>query len=260
MTTSRVPDSSGTLAGRRVVTTRDTPGRLDELLVAQGATVLHVPLIEIIGPPNDGAQLDAVLNELGRASWLVVSSQHGAAAAGPSARGQSVRLAAVGTRTADVLAASAGRHVDLMPERQTAADLLAIFPPPQRSQPLAEVPAEPAPKELVVLAVGDLAAPTLADGLRALGYEVRSVVAYRTRRRRPTDAERVAALSADAVVFASGSSAQAWASTMGTASPAIVAIGPTTAAAATAAGLQVAAVAADHSLVGVVAAVTTLLS
>lgn len=248
MPTSPTAEGNGPLGGRRVVTTRDTPGRLDELLAARGATVIHVPLIEVVGPPDGGAQLGAALQRLDRASWLVVSSQHGAAAAGPAAREHHVRLAAVGTRTAEVLAAATGRSVDLVPSRQTAADLVAIFPPPTRRG------------ELVILAVGDLAASTLANGLRELGYEVALAVAYQTRRRQPSGTERSAALSADAVVFASGSSAQAWASTLGTTAPPIVAIGPTTGAAAIAAGLQVAAVAADHSLEGVVTAVTKLLA
>ncbi len=231
-----------------MVTTRDTPGKLDELLTAYGATVIHVPLIEIVGPPDGGAQLAAALGRLSHASWLVVTSQHGAIAVGAAARAHGVRLAAVGTRTAEVLARSAGRAVDVVPAQQTAAALMAVFPLPD------------SPGELVVVAVGDLAAPTLTDGLRGLGYDVISAVAYRTLRRDPSSTERAAALEADAVVFASGSSAEAWATSMGLLAPPVVAIGPTTAAAATAAGLQVAAVAADHSVEGLVAAVTELLT
>jgi uroporphyrinogen-III synthase len=205
-------------------------------------------LIEIIAPPDGGVELGAAMRRLPEATWLVVTSQHGAAAVGPVARNHPVRLASVGTRTAEVLARSAGRPVDLVPTRQTAADLVAAFPAPGH------------PGELVVVAVGDLAAPTLADGLYELGYDVLSAVAYGTRRRVPSATERADALDADAVVFASGSSAQAWAETIGSESPPVVAIGPTTAAVARAAGLQVAVVAADHSLDGVVAAVTELLA
>jgi uroporphyrinogen-III synthase len=230
-----------------VVTTRDTPGRLDELLIARGATVVHVPLIEIGAPPDAGAALSEALARLPDATWLVVTSQHGAEAVGIAAGKHQVRLAAVGSRTAEVLARSAGRPVDLVPTRHTAADLVAAFPRAASEG------------ELVVVAVGDLAAPTLSDGLRELGYDVVSAVAYSTRQRMPSGVERAVALDADAVVFASGSSAGAWADTIGLESPPVVAIGPTTAAAAIAAGLQVAVVAADHSLEGVVSAVTELL-
>ncbi|HUF97220.1 MAG TPA: uroporphyrinogen-III synthase [Ilumatobacter sp.] len=241
---SPTPDGAAPLRGRRVVTTRDTPGRLDDLLVAAGATVVHVPLIEITAPPDDGVGLIAGLARLADASWLVVTSQHGAAAVGAAARVHEVRLASVGTRTAEVLTEVTGRPVDLIPDRQTAADLIAAFPPAEH------------PGELAVVAVGDLAASTLEDGLRELGYEVVSAVAYRTQLRSPSPSERTAALAADAVVFASGSSARAWAAAMGTATPSVVvAIGPTTAASAAAVGLQVTAVAADHSLPGVVATV-----
>ncbi len=239
-------DRAAPLHGCSVVTTRDNPGRLDELLSARGATVVHVPLIEITAPP-DGAALGQALRRLPEATWLVATSQHGAEAVGAAAGKHPVRLAAVGTRTAEVLASSAGRPVDLVPARQTAADLVEAFPAPGRAG------------ELVIVAVGDLAAPTLADGLRELGYHVVSAVTYHTRPRLPSPAERAAALDADAVVFASGSSAQAWAAAIGSESPPVVAIGPTTAAVATAAGLQVAAVAADHSLEGVVSAVIALL-
>lgn len=244
---SPAADRSAPLHGFRVVTTRDEPGRLDELLIARGATVVHVPLIEITAPPDGGAALDRALRRLPEATWLVVTSQHGAEAVGRAAGKYDVRLASVGTRTAEVLARSAGRPVDLVPEQHTAADLVAAFPPPGN------------PGELVIVAVGDLAAPTLADGLCELGYDVVSAVAYRTRRRLPSATERALALAADAVVFASGSSAQAWVDAIGLESPLAVAIGPTTAAVATAAGLQVAAVAADHSLEGVVSAVSELL-
>ena len=53
-------DSERPLHGRRVVTTRDEPGELDRLLAEAGADVVHVPLIEIAEPEDDGAELRAV--------------------------------------------------------------------------------------------------------------------------------------------------------------------------------------------------------
>jgi uroporphyrinogen-III synthase len=108
----------------------------------------------------------------------------------------------------------------------------------------------------VLVAQGDLAEPTLVDGLRRRGCTVTAVTAYATRTRHPSADERAAALDADAVVFASGSAATAWARAMGTATPAkVLVIGPTTARVAREAGLKVSAVAADHSVQGLVALV-----
>ncbi|MGA1723367.1 MAG: uroporphyrinogen-III synthase, partial [Ilumatobacteraceae bacterium] len=68
-----------------------------------------------------------------------------------------------------------------------------------------------------------------------------------------------AAAGADAVLLASGSAATAWADAGPIDAGAIVAIGPTTAEAARTAGLEVTAVAEDHSIDGLVDAVVALL-
>ena len=99
------------------------------------------------------------------------------------------------------------------------------------------------------------AAPELAQGLEAAGWQVTVVAPYRSAPARPSAGQQLAALSADAVLFASGSAARAWVQVFGTSTPPlVVAIGPSTAAAAEEAGLKVALVAADHSVPGMVAA------
>lgn len=235
------------LAGRHVVTTRDERGRLDSMLAARGADVIHVPLIEITEPDDDGAALRTALDELDRAAWLVVTSRHGAHRVGAAAaQHPSVRLAAVGAATARVLGQLAGRSVDLVPERQTAADLLARLPSSTGGR--------------LVLAQADRAGTDLASGLTAAGWSVIDVTAYSTRLRRPSAAERTAALSADAVTFASGSAATAWFDAIGpTTPPAAVAIGPSTQAAALEVGLQISHVATDQNLEGLADAVTAAL-
>ena len=238
----------GRLAGRRIVTTRDEPGRLDRLLAAEGADVVHVPLIEITEPADGGAALRDALGRLGGATWLIVTSRHGARRCAAAAGAHpGLRLAAVGTATARELAEGAGRAVDLVPQRQTAADLVASMPAPSGG-------------ERVVVAQADRADVTLVDGLAELGYVVDAVTAYSTRLREPTAAERRDALGADAVAFASGSAATAWHGAIGTDTPGVVAaIGPTTAAAARALGLQVSHVATDHSIEGLAAALVVAL-
>jgi uroporphyrinogen-III synthase len=233
------------LEGRRVVTTRDERGRLDSLLARAGADVVHVPLIEIVDLADGGAALRDALGTSAGAAWLVVTSRHGAARVAPVAAAHpSVRLAAVGARTARVLGAGVGRPVDVVPAVETAAGLLAVMPPPET------------PDERLVLAQADLADGRLATGLQALGYAVTAVTAYSTRARVPTAAERAAVSAADAVVFASGSAATSWVTAIGTVTPdVVVAIGPTTRTVAERAGLQITHVATDHNVDGLVATV-----
>jgi uroporphyrinogen-III synthase len=234
------------LRGKRVVTTRDEPGDLDRLLADAGAEVVNVPLIEIIDAADGGAALAEALGRLAEFDWLVVSSRHGAARAGDAARQVDVRTAAVGTATARELARRTGRDVDLVPDRQLAEGLVERFPPGSWR---------------VLVAQADRAGPTLVEGLRARGCDVEVVTAYATRLRTPSAQERAAALDADAVIFASGSAALAWAQAIGIATPPVVcAMGPTTASAAVAAGLKVTAVAADHSVPGLVRLVIRLLA
>ena len=108
---------------------------------------------------------------------------------------------------------------------------------------------------LVVQAVDGEA--VLAAGLSAKGWTVTVVRPYHSAPAVPGPAEQRAARAADAVLFASGSAARAWVAVFGTvAPPVVVAIGPQTAAGVTTAGLKVTAVAADHSLHGLVDALS----
>lgn len=235
------------LSGCHVATTRDRVGRLDTLLARFGADVMHIPLISIESPEDGGEALDHSIVGLSRTEWLVVTSQHGARAVGAAAAVHpALRLAAVGSRTAAVLASLAGRPVEVVPDRQTATDLVAAMP---------------AGRGRVVVAQADRAESTLADGLTRLGYEVDVVTAYRTIFRTPTVVERRAALGADAVTFASGSAAAAWSHAIGVDTPAVtVAIGPSTADTARRHGLKVTHVAADHDVDGLAAAVVAALA
>lgn len=241
--------SAGPLAGRRVVTTRDLPGELDALLGAAGADVVHVPLIEIADDDETTAAVRAAATSLADHDWLIVTSRHGARRMGPVAAAHPhLRLAAVGTATAAELAELAGRSVEVVPARQTAAHLVEAMPEPS------------AGSDRVFIGQADRAEATLAEGLAGRGYAVTAVTVYRTRLRRPSDAELAAAVGADAVAFASGSAAIAWAEAIGTRTPPVVAaIGPTTAAAARRVGLTVTHVADDHSVPGLAACISRAL-
>jgi uroporphyrinogen-III synthase len=209
-------DRDRPLAGRRVGVTRPEAGELGARLAALGATVVHVPLIEIGEPTDGGAALRHALQRLDAFDWLVVTSANGARRVGSAAAAHpAVRLAAVGPKTAEALADGAGRPVDLVATVPQAEGLLAEFPrPPAR----------------VLLAQADRARPVLADGLASLGHRVESVAAYRTAIRHPPADELVELAGVDAVVLASGSAATAWVEALGTDRPVVaIAIGPVTA-------------------------------
>lgn len=230
------------LEGCRVLVTRERPGELADLLADRGATVIHVPLVAVAEPSDDGAALREALSDLNGFDWLVVTSAAGSERVGEAVvEVPGLRLAAVGTATARALESRARRSVDLVPTVQRADALVEAF-----------VEREWSPQR-VLIAQADTAAPTLADGLRAAGHDVTVVTAYRTVAREPDHAGEVAVAGADAVLFASGSAVESWCRRFGTEVPPVaVAIGPTTAAAADGFGLKLSAVATDHSLDGLV--------
>lgn len=235
------------LRGCTVVVTREQRGELGRLLDQAGATVVHVPLIEVV----DADEREMRAAWAAEPEWVVVTSVAGADRVGAElARRLDVRLAAVGTATAGRLAELAGRSVDLVPSRQLAEVLVEDF---NRRNP---------ESQRVLVAHADRAAATLVDGLRSAGHEVAAVVAYRTLLRRPDEAELSSIGTADAVVFASGSAALGWAEALGDRAgdrlpPIVVAIGPTTADTAAGVGLTVTHTASDHSLAGVIDTLVT---
>jgi uroporphyrinogen-III synthase len=228
------------LEGRRVLVTRERPGELAAMLVERGATVIHVPLIAVVEAEDDGAALRDSLSALAGYDWLVVTSPAGSERVAAAVRlAPGVRLATVGTGTARVLEHESGRPVDLVASVQRADGLASAFI------------AEATSPQRVLLAQADIASPALADALRSAGHEVTTVTAYRTV---PLEPDHNAIEGADAVLFASGSAVESWCRAFGAerAPPLVVAIGPTTAAAAEGFGLKLSAVATDHSLDGLV--------
>ncbi|GAB2463312.1 uroporphyrinogen-III synthase [Xylanimonas ulmi] len=135
---------------------------------------------------------------------------------------------------------------------------------PDSAPPVSHEPARQAatPDRRVLLPLGDLARTTLADGLRARGWDVRGVVAYRTvPAALPHDVVAAArARRLDAAVVAAGSAARELARQLGGDAPPVVAIGRPSADAARAAGLRVAAVAAAPTDAALAAAVVTALA
>jgi uroporphyrinogen III methyltransferase/synthase len=114
----------------------------------------------------------------------------------------------------------------------------------------------------VLVAQAEAARPVLVEGLQHKGWTVDAVVAYRTVAATVEPAVLARAAAAEAVVFTSGSTVRSFVAAAGRdAVPAtVVCIGPVTAAAALDAGLTPAAVAAEHSLDGLVVALVEALA
>ncbi|OMH35125.1 uroporphyrinogen-III synthase [Tersicoccus sp. Bi-70] len=253
------------LAGRTIALTRGPAraGALGAALREAGATVLTVPVIDFAWPADLGP-LDAALAGLraGRYGWLAVTSATTVTALTRRATAigtglpelltaGAARVAAVGAGTAAALA-RAGVSVDLVPATGSGADaLLAAWP----ELPGDESSDDETPRA-VLLPHSDLAAGTLEAGLTARGWTVNFVTAYRTVDHPAASGEALGpdadpdtdsgvgerALTVvaaqdrrpDAVVVTSPSTLRRWLA-VGDPCP-IVAIGPTTAAAATDAG------------------------
>lgn len=225
------------LAGRRIVVTRsvDQAGPLVAMLRARGAEPVMLPLVEIV-PVDEG--VDALRRADPSAfDWLVVTSPNAADAYCAAHAVAPPAVAAVGTSTGSALAAH-GIVVSLVPTQQRAEALVvALTARSERARALVVQSAD--------------ASPGLVDGLRAAGWSVTAIGSHRAVPVRPTAAGLSRARDADAVLFASGSAARAWALVYGDAvPPVVVAMGPQTAADARRAGLPVTAVAAASSLDG----------
>lgn len=237
----------GPLAGRRIVNPRAAgqASALSERLAALGATVVEVPLIEIVDPADGGAALAAAVEHLEIYDWVVVTSPNGArrfcATLGDGGFPEHVGVAAIGPATASVLT-NGGLTVDLVAERAVAESLLAALP---------------AGPGRVLLPRAAVARDVLPAGLAAGGWEVDVVEAYRTVAATVDRQQLAELIGADVVAFTSSSTVTRLLDAVGVdAVPeTVAAIGPITAATARGAGLTVTIEAADHTIDGLVAAI-----
>ena len=251
------------LAGLRVVVCRplEQAADLAERLEAAGAQPVIAPVIAVTDPPDGGAALRSALAGLKGGDWLVVTSPNGATRVGEALAkgagdgrptpvgeplvGSGVRVAAIGPGTARA-AAEAGLPADLVPERSVAEGLVEAFGTPSASDGSGRV----------VLARAEVARAALPDGLRAAGWEVEDVAAYRTVTRELTAEQRSRVAAADGVVFTSSSTVDRLVDAVGTDAvpPLVVSIGPATSATAASYDLAVTVEAAEHTIEGAVAA------
>lgn len=237
------------LSGWRVAVTRAShqASALSSALTRAGATPLEVPTIEIAPPGDGGAALAGALARLAEFGWVCFTSANAVSAVLESLGGpgplRSARLAAVGRATAAALG-EAGLSVALVPEAAEGASLAAAFGP------------APSPPPAVLLPQAAGARPDLAAGLRASGYRVEEVEAYRTLPRPAEPALARELAGCRAITFASPSALRAFVSSYGRGAlpPVVASIGPVTSEAARRLGIAVAAEAATASVEGIVAA------
>ncbi|MDA8283623.1 MAG: uroporphyrinogen-III synthase, partial [Actinomycetota bacterium] len=102
----------------------------------------------------------------------------------------------------------------------------------------------------------------LPDGLRAAGWHVDVVEAYRTMRADPPAGALPAAAAADAICFTASSTVTNYVALAGTTHvpPVVACIGPVTAGTARRAGIEVTVVAGEHTIPGLVDALTAVLA
>jgi len=276
------------LAGRTVVVTRPRhqAGPVVACLADLGAEVVGLPLIDIDEPADGGAGLAAAVDRLGagRYQWVVVTSanaahrfvaalqaarrdgnpadQLGGAPANqlggaPADQLGGAWVCVVGPATGAVLEA-AGVGVAAVAERQVAEGVVEVFDrldPPVPTSPDGSPPA-------VLLPQAAATREVIAPALRARGWLVDEVEAYRTVPVAVDDAGRQVLASADAVTFSSSSAVDQFVAAVGTqGAPAVVAcIGPITAETARSHGLGGVVVATDPSPASLAAAVAAALA
>ena len=235
----------GPLSGRTILVTRprERAAELVEVLRARGATVLEAPAIRLEEAPRGPLDRAIGAAAAGTYSWVVFTSPKTVEVW--FARGGArpvARVAAVGDGTAEALRGG-GVEPDLIPEAFTTAALGGSFPRGEGA---------------VLLPRADIAPPDLESALEAKGWTPVRVTAYRTIVPRSHPAESRRALEegrVDAITFTSASTVKGFVRLAGVPEgPRIVCIGPVTAEAAHEAGFTVHAVAAPHTVAGLVAA------
>ena len=209
--------------------------------------MVRCPLLAIVEIPGIDEDLRHRLGDLSPQDRVVVTSANGARCLARCLTGVesfAARVVVVGSATAAPLAGIVATEAILTATEPRGEGVVAAI--------------GSGPGRALVLR-GDRARPTVVDGLVAAGWEVDDVVVYRNLSRPPDPVQLAAALACDVVVVTSGSAAQAWARLVDQRrGPAVVVIGPVTRRDAFAAGLAVAAEAAEPSPEGVIAAIAAM--
>ncbi len=250
------------LRGKRILLTRAVhqASELASRLRALEATPIECPAIAIV-PPASYAPLDAALQRPSPYDWIIFTSANGVRAVAEraaqlslgSASLPALRLGAIGPATAQVLAALF-RPADFVPGIYVAEAIVEQIGPVAGQE--------------ILLPRADIARAALAEGLRARGATVEDVTVYRTVPGAGVAevAELLRVGRIDALLFTSSSTVRYFLAGIAAAGlkrdalsasahrPAVFCIGPITASTARAGGLPVDAVAREHTMSGLIAA------
>jgi uroporphyrinogen III methyltransferase/synthase len=240
-----------------VTRSRAQASGLADRLTALGATVVELPVIAIEDPADGGSALTEAADRLvaGGYCWVACTSSNAVirlfAAVGNRRVPPSVRWAAVGAGTARRLG-EGGVIPDLMPEVSLSDALADAFPEAGSSGP--GTFSGPEGQVTVLFPRAETVRGALASGLRAKGWTVDEVAAYRTLAGAPDPEAIAAAGQADAIAFTSSSTVERTIDLLGADAvpPVVVSIGPITSATAREAGLAVTVEAAAHTIDGLV--------
>jgi uroporphyrinogen III methyltransferase / synthase len=246
---------AGALFGKRVLITRagHQSDAFARALLERGAEPLSAPTIAI-EPADDSRAADDALAELASFAWIAFTSQNGVdafferlAAHGADARALAgAKVSAIGERTAERLERY-GIHADLVP---------AVY----ISEEVAEaIIARSQPGDRVLLYRASEARDALPRELEAAGRRVTVVAAYKTVVPHDPDfAQKVA--RSDVLTFTSASTVRGFVTQLGSSGATaargkcVACIGPITAEAARAAGLNVDVVASVYTTAGILEA------
>ena len=251
--------ASERLTGTTVVVTRTRAqaSTLVDRLTGEGASVVELPVIAVEDAPDGGEALRHSADQAaaGAYDWLVFTSTNAASRflTGLDNRPvpQATRWAAVGPGTAATLARG-GHPADLVPATSVAEALADELPGPP-------VATGGRTTGRILFPRAESVRGVLASGLRAQGWVVDEVVAYRTVAGSPEPEAVAAASRADAVAFTSSSTVERTVELLGidNVPPVVVSIGPITSASVAAAGLAVTVEATEHTIDGLISAVVT---
>lgn len=266
------PVERGPLAGCSVLVPRaeEQAPALSGRVRALGGEPVEAPTIEIVD--GDRQQLADAVAQLAAGDFGAVcftspngvravagvlapqgdhdGSRDGRETSVPPERCSEITVAVVGPGTARVLTDEFGRQPDLMPETSTTAQLGAAFPASGERTGSAS--------RRILLPRADIASAELPDALAAKGYEPVVVTAYRTVTPEgglPRGViDRLASGEVDLLAFTSSSTVRNFAELIGERSwrGRVVAIGPVTAATCREFGIEVAVVADQHDLDGLI--------
>jgi uroporphyrinogen-III synthase len=244
-----------TLAGRTILVTRpaDQSRDLVKQLDQRGARTIEAPAIQLA--PARSAALTRALQDLadGEFEWVTLTSRATVDMLRErlaSPRELRAKVAVIGEGTGAAFRRWARREPDLRPSTFTTSALARAFPRGHGR---------------VLCARADIAPEGLEDALAAKGWSPLRVDAYRTRLPRSLPPEARGALrrgEVDAVTFTSASTVRGFVGALGAVrgTPKVVCIGPVTAKEARARGFAVAAVAAPHTIDGLVAGLERVLA